>query len=303
MQVAVNYPILARSQQDKTSYGFVFQGLNFYQNSFNIFAGLNAVDNKTNVELTFKALQATGLNCARMGAFKPRTSPYNFQGLGQDCLPYVFELAGKYGVKVIAMEVTHDRHISLISKILEQLGNPTSVLLQIGTRNAQNFELLKAVGSQIQFPILYKRGYGITLEESLAACEYIAHHGNDKIIFCLRGMKSQYADPHRNFVDFAHVPVIRRLTKMPVGIDPSHAVGKFARDLDKIPDIFNATAQGIIAGANMLLVDVHPDPKTALVDAQQAINLSDLESYLHDIEICRQAYLKRTALFEKIHHK
>lgn len=298
MQVAVNYPILARSQQDKTSYGFVFQGHQFYQNTFNIFAGLNAVDSPTNVELTFRALQAAGLSCARMGAFKPRTSPYNFQGLGEECLPYVFELAGKYGIKIIAMEVTHDRHISLISKTLNLLGNPTSVMLQTGTRNAQNFELLKALGSQTEFPILYKRGYGITLEESLAACEYIAYHGNDKIIFCLRGMKSQYAEPHRNFVDFAHVPVIKRLTKMPLCIDPSHAVGNLAKDLDNIPDVFNATAQGVIAGANMLLVDVHPNPKTALVDSAQAIDLNDLAWYLKDINLCRQTYIQRLTLRE-----
>jgi len=231
--------------------------------------------------------------------FKPRTSPYNFQGLGEQCLPYVFDLAGKYDIKIIAIEITHDRQLETISNLLDLLGNPTSIMLQIGTRNAQNFELLKAVGSQQRFPILYKRGYGITLEESIAACEYIAYYGNNKIIFCLRVMKSQYAEPQRNFVDFAHVPVIKRLTKMPVCIDPSHAVGNLALDLDGIPDIFNVTAQGVIAGANMLLVDVHPKPVAALVDAlvdaKQAINLDNLNWYLEDVKISRQAYLRRLA--------
>ena len=93
-------------------------------------------------------------------------------------------------------------------------------MLQIGTRNAQNFELLKVVGPQQDFPVLFKRGMGITLDESLNACEYIASGGNNRIIFCLRGMKTNFGDPHRNFVDFAHVPVVRRLTRLPVCIDP-----------------------------------------------------------------------------------
>ena len=109
-----------------------------------------------------------------MGAYKPRTSPYAFQGHGKACLPWVFELAGKYGIKVIAMEITHESHLDEIREALEQTGNPTGVMLQIGTRNTQNFELLKIVGRQQEFPVLLKRGFGITLDESLNAAEYLA---------------------------------------------------------------------------------------------------------------------------------
>ncbi len=288
-----SWRLLARKIADKQAYGFTHQNIKFYQNSFNIFVGLNAVDNQQNVAQTFKILHSFGLTCARMGAFKPRTNPYSFQGLGAECLPYVFELAGNYGIKIIAMEITHDSQLDTISEILHKYNNPTSVMLQVGTRNAQNFELLKAVGAQTRFPVLYKRGYGITMEESLSACEYIAHAGNHKIVFCLRGMKSQYASPHRNLVDFAQVPVIKRLTKMPVCVDPSHAIGNNDADLDNIPDIFHATAQGIIAGANMLLVDIHPQPNQSLVDAKQAISLDNLGWYLEDIAICREAYERR----------
>lgn len=296
MQLTQSYPLVAREATDEHNYGFKYQDLNFSQSSLHIFAGLNAVDNAANVAATFSTLQILGLNCARMGAFKPRTNPYSFQGLGAQCLPYVFELAGKYNIRVLAMEITHDSQLELITKALALCGNPTGVMLQIGTRNAQNFELLKAVGAQTRFPILYKRGYGITLEESIAACEYIAHAGNPNIIFCLRGMKSQFAAPHRNFVDFAHVPVIKRLTKLPVCVDPSHAIGDYSVDLDRLPDIFNVSAQGIIAGANMLLVDVHPQPKAALVDAKQAISLQHLEHYIEDVKLCRQTYMRRRAL-------
>src|SRR6185369_6916524 len=125
----------------------------------------------------------------------------------------VFELAGQYGIRVIAMEIVHENQIEEIMNALELAGNPTGVMLQIGTRNAQNFELLKYVGQQNDFPVLFKRGMGITLEESLNACEYIASQGNRNIVFCLRGMKTNFGDPHRNLVDFAHVPVVKRLTR------------------------------------------------------------------------------------------
>src|SRR5205814_9380835 len=135
----------------------------------------------------------------------------------------------------------------------------------------QNFELLKLVGRQQVFPVLLKRGFRITLEESLYAAEYLASEGNRKIVFCLRGMKTGMSDPHRNLVDFAHVPVVKRLTRMPVCIDPSHSVGKRERAPDGLLDLYHATAQGVIAGANMILVDFHPSPERALCDGPQAL--------------------------------
>jgi 3-deoxy-7-phosphoheptulonate synthase len=234
-----------------------------------------------------------------MGAYKPRTSPYSFQGHGKACLPYVFDLAGKYGIKVIAMEVTHESHVDEIREALAQAGNPTGVMLQIGTRNTQNFELLKIVGRQQDFPVLIKRGFGITLDESLNAAEYLASEGNSRVVFGLRGMKTTGADPHRNFVDFAHVPVVKRLTRMPVCIDPSHSVGARTCSPEGILDIMQATAQGVIAGANMILVDFHPVPSKALVDGPQALKMNELSHFLEDISIARKAYVQRTALAER----
>lgn len=294
--MAAELRILGRHQAHEHDVGFTYNGVSFSQHNLHTFAGLNAVDTREYVEQTFACLRDHGQVCARMGAYKPRTSPYSFQGMGGDCLPWVFELAGKYGVRVISMEVTREAHVEEISEALRMTGNSTGVMLQIGTRNTQNFELLKAVGRQKEFPVLLKRGFGITLDESLMAAEYCASEGNSRIIFGLRGMKTNFGDPHRNLVDFGHVPVVHRLTRMPVCVDPSHSVGMRSASPEGILDVFHVAAQGVIAGANMLLVDMHPQPKKALVDAAQAITLAELPYFLEDVAIAREAYEKRLAL-------
>lgn len=296
VKVSRSYAVVGRHAGDSRSSGFNYNGVTFNQDNLNLFAGLCAVDTPAHVEQMMKTVAQAGLECTRMGAYKPRTNPYSFQGHGAECLPWVFDLAGKYGIKVVAMEITHDTHIAEINHALEQTGHPTGVMLQIGTRNTQNFELLKACGRQNDHPVLLKRGFGITLEESLNAAEYLASEGNRKVIFCLRGMKTQMGDPHRNFVDFSHVPVIKRMTHMPVCIDPSHSVGSRDRAPDGLLDLFHATAQGIIAGANMVLIDFHPDPARALVDGPQALTLEEFDHYIEDINIARAAYLQRKAL-------
>jgi len=296
VRVSEEYRIIGRHRERERSFSWTYNGVLFSQDNLNVFAGLCAVDTPEHVELMMKALRDAGLNCTRMGAYKPRTSPYAFQGHGRACLPWVFELAGKYGIKVIAMEVTHESHVEEIDQALERTGRPTGVMLQIGTRNTQNFELLKKVGRQTEYPVLLKRGFGITLEESLHAAEYLASEGNSRVVFCLRGMKTNMGDPHRNFVDFAHVPVVKRLTRLPVCIDPSHSVGLRAVAPDRITDLMHVTAQGVIAGANMILVDFHPDPAKALVDGAQAFRLEELPWFLEDVAIAREAYEKRRAL-------
>ena len=296
VRVSREYRILGRHRDDVRPSHFSYNGVSFGQDNLVVFAGLCAVDNREHVELMMRSLHGHGLHCTRMGAYKPRTSPYSFQGHGSKCLPYVFEMAGKYDIRVIAMEITHDGQIEEIDKALTTAGNPTGIMLQIGTRNTQNFELLKYAGRQKQFPVLLKRGFGITLEESLNAAEYLASEGNRNVIFCLRGMKSNYGDPHRNLVDFAHVPVVKSLTRMPVCIDPSHSVGTRNTSADHIMDLFHVTVQGVIAGANMVLVDFHPAPEKALVDGPQALLLEELAWYLEDIRIAREAYEKRLQL-------
>jgi len=296
IRVSEEYRVLGRHRGDTRPTHFDYQGLRFGQDTLHVFAGLCAVDNREHVEIMVRALRDNGQQCTRMGAYKPRTSPYAFQGHGKACLPYVFELAGKYGIKVIAMEVTHESHVEEIRQALRDTGNPTGVMLQIGTRNTQNFELLKIVGRQKEFPVLIKRGFGITLDESLNAAEYLASEGNHKVVFGLRGMKTNLGDPHRNFVDFSHVPAVKRLTRMPVCVDPSHSVGSRMAGPDGILDVMHVTAQGVLAGANMVLVDFHPNPAKALVDGPQALRLDELPHFLADVAIAREAFVKRAEL-------
>ncbi len=296
VRVAEKYRLLGRHGQTE-SFGFEYRGIRFAQDTLQIFPGLCAVDTRENVDRTFAAIAKAGLKTARAGAYKPRTSPYDFQGHGAECLPWVFELAGKHGIEVVAMEVTRERHVDEIQAALAKAGNPCGVMLQIGTRNAQNFELLRYVGQQKEFPVLCKRGMGITLEEALNACEYIASEGNRNIVFCLRGVKSHLGEPHRNLIDFASVPVVKRLTRLPVCVDPSHSAGRRTKAPDGLTDIHHATAQGVIAGANMVLVDFHPDPDKALCDGPQALTLEELPKFLADIRMTRECYERRVASF------
>src|SRR5574340_1344183 len=152
VRVSEEYRILGRHKDDQRPTHFDYNGVRFGQDTLNVFAGLCAVDNPEHVELMLQAVADAGLVCTRMGAYKPRTSPYAFQGHGKTCLPYVFELAGKYGIKVIAMEITHESHLDEIRDALEQTGNPTGVMLQIGTGSEEHFELLKIVGRQTEMP-------------------------------------------------------------------------------------------------------------------------------------------------------
>jgi 3-deoxy-7-phosphoheptulonate synthase len=293
VRVKQKFRAIGRHDGQLEAVGFTYNGVTLSQDTFHVFPGLCAVDTPEHVDLTFAALKQHGIVTARMGVYKPRTSPYDFQGRGAACLPQLFESAGKHGIRIVTMEVTRESQIGEVREALRSSGNATGVMLQIGTRNAQNFELLKAVGAQTEFPVLYKRGMGITLEESLNACEYIASGGNRRIVFALRGVKTNLGDPHRNLIDFAHVPAVRRLTRLPVCVDPSHAVGRRDRSSDGITDLLHAAAQGVIVGCNMLLVDVHPRPQVALCDGPQALTLDDLQHLLDDTACVRAAYQQR----------
>jgi 3-deoxy-7-phosphoheptulonate synthase len=297
IRISQKFRSIGRHSEVLEAPSFSYNGVTFSQESLHIFPGLCAVDTRENVKRMFAALQKEGITTTRAGAYKPRTSPYDFQGHGKKCLPYLFSLAVEYGIRVTAMEVTHESHIDEIQNALSKWGRGTGVMLQIGTRNAQNFELLKAVGRQKKLPVLFKRGMGISLEESLNACEYIASEGNRDIVFCLRGMKTTFADPHRNFVDFSLVPSLKRMTRMPIGIDPSHSVGKRLKAPDGLLDIAHVTAQGVVSGANMVLVDFHPRPEKALCDGPQALMLEELPEFIRDVERVRRCYEDRVGNF------
>lgn len=278
------------------SNGFTYNSVKFDQNNLNIIAGLNAIDNIDSVESVFRLLNSLGLNCARAGVYKPRTSPYSFQGLGKSILEQLFASADQYGIKAIAIEVLCESHVDEVLTALEKGRYETGVILQIGTRNAQNFELLKYVG-KTNYPILYKRGFGISLLESIQACEYIAQTGNEKIIFCLRGLKSIHANPHRNICDFSQLPIINRMLNITTCSDPSHSIGNRDYDKDNIMDIAHVTAQAVVAGTNSLLIDIHPEPHKSPVDSKQVLNFEQFRVLVKDIKICRETYIKRKQLY------
>ena len=290
VRVSQKYRLIGRHGVENAEVGFVYNDVPFNESEVVLVAGLCAVDTPKHADQMMEAVAAQGLTTTRMGAYKPRTSPYDFQGLGKDCLPWVFESAGRPGIRVVAMEVCDVRHMEEIRDALKTAGQPTGVMLQIGTRNAQNFELLKGVGQQGELPVLFKRGMGITLEESLNAVEYVASEGQPQIVFCLRGVKSHLGNPHRNLVDFAHVPAVRAQTRLPVCVDPSHSVGRFRIMPDGIPEIFHTAGQGVLTGASMVLVDFHPDPHVALCDGPQALTLDWLPRMKEYLCRVRQCY-------------
>ncbi len=299
VRVSAKYRVIGRHDPSHETVGFEHNGVRIDDSGVHLFAGLCAVDTRAHVDAMMAALERAGIVTTRMGAYKPRSSPYDFQGLGKECLPWVFEAAGKHGIRLIAMEATDASHLDEISEALGRAGHPTGVMIQVGTRNAQNYELLKQIGRRHEFPVLFKRGMGITLEESLNACEYVASEGNPRIVFCLRGVKSHLGEPHRNLVDFAHVPVVRRQTRLPVCIDPSHSVGNRLVAPDGLPDVFHAVGQGIIAGASAVLVDFHPRPEVALCDGGQALTLDMLPRLLEYVRRVRAAYDEAAAAFAR----
>src|SRR6201999_1434054 len=189
----------------------------------------------------------------RGGAFKPRTSPYAFQGLHHDGLRILAEVGNEVGLPI----VTEVMDVSEVDAVAEQAD-----MLQIGTRNMQNFGLLQAVGS-VGKPVMLKRGLASTYEEWLMAAEYIAQRGNLDIVLCERGIRS-FEPAIRNMLDISAVPMVQRLSHLPVIVDPSHAAGH--RDL-----VVPLARAGMAAGADGVMVDVHPQPETALCDGAQAL--------------------------------
>jgi 3-deoxy-7-phosphoheptulonate synthase len=189
----------------------------------------------------------------RGGAFKPRTSPYSFQGLGEEGLKYLRQAADRFDMLVIS-EVMEPSQIPLFIRYVD--------ILQIGARNMQNFNLLRELG-RINKPILLKRGPAATIEETLLAAEYIMSGGNHEVIICERGIRT-FDTYLRNTLDISAIPVIKKLSHLPVVVDPSHATGR----RDKVPPMAQAA---VAAGADGLLIEVHHDPENALCDGAQSL--------------------------------
>jgi 3-deoxy-7-phosphoheptulonate synthase len=226
--------------------------------TFTLIAGPGAVENERQTLEAAQMAKAAGAALLRGGAFKPRTSPYAFQGLGVDGLKILAAVRESVGLPVVT-EVVDAADVDLVGEFAD--------MLQIGTRNMANFALLQAVG-QAGKPVLLKRGMQSTVEEWLMAAEYIAQRGNLDIVLCERGIRT-FEPATRNTLDLSAVPIVQATSHLPIIIDPSHAAGR--KDL-----VVPLARAGIAVGADGVIVDVHPDPESALCDGPQALVGSDL---------------------------
>ena len=220
--------------------------------SFAVIAGPCSVESESQIETVAAAVQTAGAKLLRGGAFKPRTSPYSFQGMRAEGLELLRHARAKTGMPIVT-EIMNTEHLPLFADV---------DLIQVGARNMQNLELLKAVG-QSGRPVLLKRGLSATLEELVMSAEYIMAEGNDQVILCERGIRT-FEPSMRNTLDISAVPMLKKMTHLPVVIDPSHAAG-IAWMVEPL------AAAAVAAGADGLMVEVHNDPARALCDGAQSL--------------------------------
>jgi 3-deoxy-7-phosphoheptulonate synthase len=227
---------------------------------FPIIAGPCAVENEQMILAVARLLKEHGVPLMRAGAYKPRTSPYSFQGLGVDALDILAKARTQFGVGIVT-EVMDVEAADRIEHVAD--------MLQVGARNMQNFALLRRMG-RARKPILLKRGIAATVEEWLMAAEYILNEGNDQVVLCERGVRT-FADQTRNTLDLSVVPVVQRLSHLPIIVDPSHGTGR----RDYVPPMACAA---LAAGAHGVMIEIHPDPDHALSVGTQSLTL---QAFLH----------------------
>ncbi|MDX2239514.1 MAG: 3-deoxy-7-phosphoheptulonate synthase [Leptolyngbyaceae cyanobacterium bins.302] len=230
-----------------------------------VIGGPCTVESLEQMEQIAQALSTVAVQALRGGVYKPRTSPYSFQGMGVDGLRILASVRERYGMPV----VTEVMSIAQIKPVCAYAD-----MLQIGSRNMQNFELLKALG-QVDKPVLLKRGLAATVEEFVMAAEYILAHGNPNVVFCERGIRS-FDNYTRNVLDLGAVVALKQLTHLPVIVDPSHAAGK--REL--VPDLARAA---IACGADGLIIECHPIPELSVSDARQALSLAAMTDLMQSL--------------------
>ncbi len=230
-----------------------------------IIAGPCAVESREQILEAARAVKKSGAQILRGGAFKPRTSPYAFQGLEEEGLKLLKEAKDETGLQIIT-EVTSEKAV--------ETALPYVDMFQIGARNVQNFQLLKEVGKAMK-PVLLKRGSATTIDEWLNAAEYIMSEGNYNVILCERGIRT-FETATRNTLDLSAVPVVKNLSHLPIIVDPSHAAGKSKY-------VIPLSRAAIAAGADGLIVEVHPNPMLAMSDAAQQLNKEQFDSLCNDI--------------------
>jgi 3-deoxy-7-phosphoheptulonate synthase len=229
-------------------------------------AGPCSIESEEQMNEVASKLSKMGVKILRGGAFKPRTGPYSFQGLGKEGLEIIRRAADSHGMAVIT-EILDIRDLEAVEQKVD--------IIQVGARNMQNFELLKELG-QAKKPVLLKRGLSATIEELLLAAEYILSHGNPEVMLCERGIRT-FEKETRNTLALATVPLVKELSHLPIIVDPSHATGKKSL-------IEPMTAAAIACGADGVIIEVHPNPKSALSDAQQQLTPVEFKKMLENLD-------------------
>ena len=262
---------LASREFRKENTTIIVRGVAIGGTKIPIMAGPCAVENRTILTGIAEKVKAAGAAFLRGGAFKPRTSPYAFQGLGEEGLKYLAEAREKTGLPIIT-EIMDPRDMEVI--------NTYADIIQIGARNMQNFRLLLEVGASDK-PVLLKRGLSSTIKEWLMSAEYIMSRGNHNVMLCERGIRT-FETATRNTLDLSAVPVLKQLTHLPVVVDPSHGVGK--RDL--VPSMAKAA---IAAGADALIIEVHSNPEEAMSDGDQSLKPDQFERLMRELKPIAEA--------------
>ena len=234
--------------------------------TFVVIGGPCAVESEEQLMASARAAKEMGAQLLRGGAFKPRTSPYSFQGLGEDGLKLLAMAREETGLQVVT-EVMDTRHVEMVAEYAD--------MLQVGARNMQNFLLLKEIGLQ-EKPVLLKRGMSSTVEELLMAAEYIVRGGNNNVVLCERGIRT-FESATRNTLDLSAVPLVKHQSHLPIIADPSHATGRI--------DLVLALAKGSLAvGADGVMVEMHPDPGGALCDGPQSLTFEQFEEMMSELK-------------------
>ncbi|MCK4932903.1 MAG: 3-deoxy-7-phosphoheptulonate synthase [Candidatus Aminicenantes bacterium] len=233
---------------------------------FTLIAGPCTVENKTQTLTIAHAVKKAGANILRGGAFKPRTSPYSFQGLGSEGLEILSQAREETGLPIVT-EIMDTRHIAMVSEYAD--------MFQIGSRNMQNFTLLKEVGKTDK-PVLLKRGMNASLEEWINCAEYILSEGNPHVVLCERGIRT-FETYTRNTLDLSIIPAVKEITHLPVIVDPSHATGRASL-------VERMCLAAVAAGSDGIMIEVHPNPKEALCDRDQLLTLAEFDGLVQKIQ-------------------
>jgi len=271
MPVLAPYKLVSREFKKDNSVVDLGKGVKIGGEKIIVMAGPCAIENRETLEAVATAVKKAGAEVLRGGAFKPRTSPYSFQGLGQEGLKFLKEIGDKLNM-VTVTEVMDPRDVKLVADYAD--------VLQVGARNMQNFNLLKEIG-QTKKPVLLKRGLSSTIKELLMSAEYILAGGNFNVVLCERGIRT-FEDSTRNTLDISAVPVSKQLSHLPIIVDPSHASGKWG--------LVGPLAKASIAcGADGLIIEVHTHPEDALSDGAQSLIPANFSQLMQELKIVAES--------------